>query len=105
MSTPTADRAEQLARELLDTKVNTIRALADRAATATQAREQLDEAERAHATAYREATHAGWTDTELRKIGLSPSKRRAPGRPRKPRNGNDPHPTQRPDSPAGDSPQ
>jgi len=43
--------------------------------------DQLATAERAAARAYADAQRAGWTDEDLKRIGLEAPSRRAPGRP------------------------
>ena len=82
---PTADGVEAAARALLDDRMTAVRALADTRAGLTRAREAVVDAERADAAAYAAAQRAGWTDTELKRLGLEAPARRSPGRPRSPR--------------------
>lgn len=77
------ERAAHDARQLLDERVDVVRRLATAAADAERAREAAEQADRDFAGSYREATQAGWTEAELRKIGVPSPKRRGPGRPRK----------------------
>lgn len=77
------ERAAHDARQLLDERVNVARRLATASADAERARKAAEQADRDFASTYREATQAGWTEAELRKIGVPAPKRRGPGRPRK----------------------
>lgn len=70
------------AHELLAGRVDAIRTLNDLQHTATHARETADTAERDAANAWTEATHAGWTAAELRKLGLTQPANRKGGRPK-----------------------
>ncbi len=72
------DRAHQL----LSGRVDAIRKLSERQAVAVTAREDADAADRDAASAWTEATQAGWTSTELRKLGLSQPMNRRGGRPK-----------------------
>lgn len=76
------DRAHQL----LNGRVDAIQKLNERQTAAVAAREHADAAERDAATAWTEATQAGWTSTELRKLGLSQPGNRGGGRPKGSRN-------------------
>lgn len=80
-----ADDVETAARALLDNKVAAVRDLAHARQLRNDKRAELAEAERADATAYAAAERAGWTAEELRKVGLDPPDRKAPGRPRRAR--------------------
>jgi hypothetical protein len=82
------DEAVARARQLLDPRFDSIRALADRRATLASARRALEEAEAADAQAYAAATRAGWSEADLKAVGFDAPTRRAPGRPRGSRAGN-----------------
>jgi len=73
----------QAARSLLDERVQVVQDLARAQNEVARARDQLTEAERAEAGAWRAAQKAGWTRTELRKAGLKEPARRPAGRPQK----------------------
>lgn len=77
------EQAAADARQLLDDRVDAVRDLAHKAAHAERARDAAEAAERDFTTAHRAATQAGWTPTELRKIGIPNPRQRPPGRPRK----------------------
>ena len=64
-----------------------MRELAKAQVAVDHAREALGEAEANHAAVYAAATRAGWSDAELKKMGLTTPNRRAPGRPRRTRPG------------------
>lgn len=81
----TPDAAAEAAQRLLNDRVEAVRALAKARQQRNDARAQLDEAERADATAFAAAQRAGWTPEELRKVGFDEPERRAPGRPRRQR--------------------
>ncbi|NYJ76549.1 hypothetical protein [Allobranchiibius huperziae] len=70
------------AQELLAGRIDAVRKLSERQRAATQARESADAAERDAATAWTEATQAGWTSAELRKLGLAQPTNRRGGRPK-----------------------
>lgn len=70
----TEDAVAQRAATLLDPRIQAVRELA-------RTRERLVEAQRADAVAFQEAGKAGWTDTELRRLGFLPPARRVQGRP------------------------
>lgn len=76
--TEITDRAQGLLAERIDA----VRKLSERQHAASQAREAADVAERDAAAAWSDATQAGWTSTELRKLGLSQLTSRRGGRPR-----------------------
>ncbi len=75
--------ARDLAAQLLDARLDVVSRLASHGQDVERARAALDEAERTYAATWKEAADAGWTDAELRKIGLTQPGRRTPGRPRK----------------------
>lgn len=70
------------AQELLAGRIDAVRKLSERQHAASQARESADVAERDAAAAWSDATQAGWTSTELRKLGLSQPTSRRGGRPK-----------------------
>ena len=70
------------AQELLAGRIDAVRKLSERQRAATQARESADTAERDAAAAWSDATQAGWTSTELRKLGLAQPSTRRGGRPK-----------------------
>jgi hypothetical protein len=76
---------EHTARQLLNARISAVRELATAQVAVDHARDALSAAETNHASVYTNATRAGWTDTELKQIGLTLPARRAPGRPRQPR--------------------
>jgi hypothetical protein len=78
---------EHTARQLLDARITAVRELAKAQVAVDHVRESLGEAEANHATVYTTATRAGWSDAELKQMGLRAPTRRAPGRPRRPRSG------------------
>jgi hypothetical protein len=80
------EQVETAARALLDSRIQAVRELATTRQTRNDKREELAAAERADTAAYAAALRAGWTTDELRKVGLDEPERRAPGRPRRPRN-------------------
>lgn len=82
MSAPTLspEAAEQRARELLDSRIASVRELVTKAATVDEQRAALAEAEADVASAWRAALRDGWSADELKSLGLSepvPTKRRA----------------------------
>lgn len=83
MSQTDIDQAERLARELLDSRVAAVRALAEARAATDQKRAALADAEREDAAAWAAAERAGWSTAELKKVGFDPPSTRSPGRPRK----------------------
>jgi hypothetical protein len=78
---------EDTARQLLDARITAVRELAKAQVAVDHVRESLGEAEANHATVYTAATRAGWSDAELKQIGLRAPERRTPGRPRRTRSG------------------
>lgn len=72
---------DEKVRSLMDRRLETARALADRAATLTAAKEQLAEALRGYSDAFKDAQKAGWDEKELEHLGLEtperPPRRRA----------------------------
>ncbi|MCH8614402.1 hypothetical protein [Arsenicicoccus dermatophilus] len=69
---PTLDThtAEQKARELLESRITSVRALVTKRAELDHLRAQVAAAETEDAKAYRAALADGWTPDELRKLGI-----------------------------------
>lgn len=80
-------QTEQKMREMLEARMQSVRALVTSRQAVTDLRAQLAEAETDDAKRYAAALSDGWSETELRKLGIAPSEqkpraRRAPGRAR-----------------------
>lgn len=58
------------AQQLLNNRIDAVRALVDARSLVEQAREQLTAAEQADVRAYKAATSAGWSVDELRQLDL-----------------------------------
>lgn len=69
-STLDAHTTESKARELLDSRISSVRALVTARQAVHDLREQLAAAETGDVKAYRAALSDGWTPDELRKLGL-----------------------------------
>lgn len=65
------EAAEDAARRVLDSRIGAVRELAKARAEVGHAQAALAAAEQADAIAYSAALRAGWTDAELRQVGLS----------------------------------
>lgn len=73
---------------LLNERVEVVNDLLQSAATSAQLRQQADDAERETARLYQAAIRQGWTDDELKRVGITepttraskPAKRRGSGR-------------------------
>src|SRR3954454_10401450 len=76
---------EHTARQLLDARIAAVRELAKAQVARDRARDALGTAETDHASVYAAATRVGWSDSELKQIGLTAPARRSPGRPRRAR--------------------
>lgn len=75
--------AEDLARRLLDARMDTVKALVATRQGVADAQRALDEAIRADRAAYEAAVKGGWTPAELREVGISePGKQPRRSRPR-----------------------
>lgn len=77
------ETAERKARELLDQRIESVRALVRAQHDTTTLREQLVESEKESARLYRAALSDGWTEAELKKLGITEtgpktSRRRTP---------------------------
>jgi hypothetical protein len=76
---PTVAAAEVAARKVLDHRVAAVRTLAETRAVLGLARQALADAEKADTATWAATLRAGWTDTDLRKVGFEPpTRRRAP---------------------------
>lgn len=73
------------AQELLEGRLDSVRKLEQAHTEVSQARERLVVAERAEAEAWSVAAGAGWTPTELKRLGFPRPASRRGGRPRGPR--------------------
>lgn len=69
-STLDAQATESRARELLDSRINSVRTLVAARQELASLHEQLGAAELADVKAYRAALSDGWSAEELRKLGL-----------------------------------
>ncbi len=70
------------AQELLTGRLDAVQKLNERQQEAAHAREVADAAEREAAGAWTEATQAGWSSTELKRLGLAQPTNRRGGRPK-----------------------
>ena len=93
-----SDRAQQL----LAGRIDAVRKLSERQHAASATLKAAEEASREASAAWSEATQAGWTSAELRKLGLSQPTNRRGGRPQGSRTTrrSDQAPTHTPDSPS-----
>ena len=66
----TSSAAEARARQLLDTRIASVRALVTARQHIADLRTKLDEAEREDARLYSAAIRDGWTADELRQLGI-----------------------------------
>lgn len=79
VSMTTAEELEQRARDLIDDRMATVRALAQTGAEVNRAQDALDAALREHAAAWNTAQKAEWTAAELTRIGVpAPKVKKAP---------------------------
>ena len=76
------DAVAERARALFEGRVVAVRALAEAHRDTLAKRSELDDVERAEATAYAAALSAGCTAEELKSLGFDPPARRPRGRPR-----------------------
>jgi hypothetical protein len=67
------EQTEQKMRELLDARMQSVRALVTSRQSVTDLRAQLAEAEADDAKKYSSALSDGWSETELRKLGITPA--------------------------------
>ncbi len=75
------------AQQLLAGRLDAVQKLSERQQKAAHAREAADAAEREAAGAWTEATQAGWSSTELKRLGLPQPTNRRGGRPKGSRTG------------------
>lgn len=74
--TPDLATVESRARDLLDSRIESVRNLAHTRATVQDAAQALTEAKAADLAAYNTALRGGWNSDELRKLGFDePDKR------------------------------
>lgn len=75
--------AEKKARELLDNRIDAVRALVKSRQTLADLQEQVEQARDEDLKSYRAALNGGWSADELRKLGIEePAKKRARKAPR-----------------------
>ncbi|WP_157074587.1 hypothetical protein [Janibacter corallicola] len=79
----TPQEAASAARRLLDERVTVVETLAQSAAHLKETRTAFSDAEKEYARDWAAAEKAGWSVTELRRVGLPEPGRKRPGRPRK----------------------
>ncbi len=70
MATIDIEQTRNQARELLDSRIDSVTALVKARQRITDLKEQLAEAEREDKRAYVRATKDGWSPEELKKLGL-----------------------------------
>lgn len=91
MATISVESTQEKARQLLNSRIESVTALVKARQQIVDLKEQLAEAEREDKRAYIRATRDGWSPEELKKLGLESS---VAGRRRKTRNpSTDAHPT------------
>lgn len=70
-------KTEDLARELLDGRIQSVRTLVEKRERVATLRDELADAERDDVSAYRQAIKDGWSADELKKLGIDePEKKR-----------------------------
>ena len=67
------EQTEQKMRELLEARMQSVRSLVTSRQAVTDLRAQLAEAEADDAKRYSSALSDGWSETELRKLGIAPA--------------------------------
>ena len=67
------EQTEQKMRELLEARMQSVRALVTSRQTVTDLRAQLADAEADDAKRYASALSDGWSEVELRKLGITPA--------------------------------
>lgn len=78
------ERARQRLAAEQEAKIASVTALGAAAARVQAAQAELDEATTEHAQQYRKAVSRGWTESDLKSLGIQEPGKRLPGRPRKP---------------------
>lgn len=78
------ERAKQRLAAEQEAKIASVTALGTAAARVEAAQAELDEASNEHAQRYRKAIARGWTESDLKSLGIHEPAKRLPGRPRKP---------------------
>lgn len=78
-----SDSIRAAAQEMMQGRLAAVERAADAARSLDSAREALAAAETSYASEHRAALDAGWSERELRQLGLSVPTKRGPGRPRK----------------------
>lgn len=74
------ETAERQARELLDSRIVSVRELVIARQRLAELRDQVDAAERDDVRLYSAAVSAGWSTDELRKLGLAEPEKKARAR-------------------------
>lgn len=72
----------EAARKLQEQRLLAVQRLVDTRARIDTAQAQLVDAQREDSNAYQKALKEGWSEAELRQVGITPPARKAPGRPR-----------------------
>lgn len=72
---------EEMARALLEERLQPVRSLTAATHQVERARQELATAERNRADQWKAAVSAGWSEAELRRLGLKAPQRRSTGRP------------------------
>lgn len=85
------ERARQRLAAEQEAKIASVTALGSAAARVQAAQAELDEATMEHAQLYRKAVARGWTESDLKSLGIQEPGKRLPGRPRKPTKAKDSH--------------
>lgn len=88
MATISIESTQEKARQLLNSRIESVTALVQARQRIADLKEQLAEAEREDKRAYVRATRDGWSEEELKKLGLENSaakrRKRATVQPEKP---------------------
>lgn len=74
------EQTEQKMRELLEARMQSVRALVTSRQAVTDLRAQLSDAEADDARRYSAALSDGWSESELRKLGIAPADQKPRGR-------------------------
>ena len=81
--TPSTEEIKRAAKALFDERVQAVTAAAEATRDRIVKQAAAAEAERCEAAAWTGALRRGWTESELKAMGLLPPARKAPGRPRR----------------------